>query len=185
VAPIEEWCVSPTSYRIEVKSPTLHYTVPAAGEQADPSDRESYLADTLLAMTIGRAFDPSKLKDQLVGEEDREIHNMRLKCEQVASGPMLGSAYCAQPETDILRLQSFGDESSIHNKIVVFQGVNLGTDVALFYYGQLAIVGHVDRIESYDPQKTPVELFKLEPPTATTISSSKERNAQEISDLAR
>jgi TonB family protein len=165
----EEWWVSRKSYRLVITSPSFNETIPSAKHEPAIADREAYLVHNLLDQVIHPIprFDVSEnLKAE---ERPHIISKTKLSClvitpslansknQPAHSGP--NSQFCTEPDSNVLRIrfdEGYGLEI-IRNRLASFLSTSVALDNAVSY-GKLAITGHVDVLEAYDPVKTPVEL---------------------------
>jgi TonB family protein len=166
----EEWWVSPKSHRLVITSPSFNETIPSAKNEPTTINREAYLVHNLLdqvAHPIPHFGGPTNLK---VEEKPYAVGKVKLSCLVVTSSVAkdkkessqakpVNSQFCTEPDRNVLRIRfddGYGLEI-VRNRLANF----LTTSVALengVSYGKLAITGHVDVLETYDPVKTPVEL---------------------------
>ncbi len=152
---IEEWWVSPQSFRLEIRSGSYNFTAPS-----DPSDspapaaqnRESYLVNELLDQVVHPIPDYGDFDGLAAAEATRSFGKVTLSCITVARPPRPPSEFCFEPGTSALR--GFIDEShssATRNRMGLFRGMNVGLDDALAFSGEVAISGHVDKLESFHP----------------------------------
>lgn len=164
---VEMWWVSPTSRRIVVKSGLLNLTVPSAAGAVVPHNRESYLVDRLLQEAV-HPIRTNGLEPGSVMEGPGKIIKSDYRCFQIVSGKgrrggRSGRQYCAELNADVLRIQfdaaSFAD---VRNKPAAFQKINIALDNNLSYGDQMAIQGHIEGVEAYDPAAQPLEMATVQ-----------------------
>ena len=177
---VEEWWVSPGSYRLEIVSPSLKVTVPAQdGAVLLPLDREKYLVDRLLreATDPMQPFTSSALA---ASEVDREVGQTKLACyvftmanNSVPDRPPVANI-CINPQSRAIRYE-FEDRAfrTVRNSLGIFNDTNVALDLQVAYQGTLAITGKVESLQSFDHSKSDVVLSKsLARSSSTSINAT-------------
>ena len=165
---IEEWWVSPTSRRIEIKSGSLNETFPAAPGAPVVHNRESYLVGLLLQQVIHPVPDYGGPDQVTVSEAKEPIVSVKtdFRCFRISAakargrgGRGAGTQYCAEVNADVLRIHyDSGGFADVRNRLATFQKVSLALDNNISYGNKQAIMGHVEALEGYDAAKQPLEL---------------------------
>jgi TonB family protein len=165
---IDEWWVSPTSYRIEVKSPALNETYPASSGAPVVHNRTSYLVHRLLQQVVHPVPDYGGADQVTVTEAKQPIMSVKtdFRCFQVSAAKQRGrggrggcAQYCAELNADVLRIYlDAGGFADVRNRLATFQKVSLALDNYISYGNKQAIIGHVEALEGYDAARQPLEL---------------------------
>ena len=172
---VEEWWVSPQSHRLVITSPSYNTTEPAAPDDPHTYNRLSFLLHELVKQVVDPVPQYGDFKNLKVVEEDRKISKVQLNCYYVmqatakvnADEPFKGAQFCTEPGHDELRLHLDGGEfAAVRNRMGKFRSVELGLDNSLSYAGKMAITGHIEILQSYDPAEAPVELTQARPQPA-------------------
>lgn len=178
---IERWSWPGAGHsRLIVAGATYHSPIPE-GVQVK-ANREYYLVSLLTrAMTNPAPSVPQKASSLVA--LDRTVQGADYDCVAPRRAPAGGAQlryapedeqfaddqdaaatrqWCAPAGSDVLRV-AFDDYDfvALHNKIANFNGVSYAQEVTLLYYGKVAIVGHVDTLETYKP--TAAELAPVTP----------------------
>lgn len=152
---IEEWWVSPQSRRLEIRSASYNLTLPRGPSDPPtpvPRNRESFLVNELLDEVVHPISDYGDFKDLEVTEATRKFGKVTLSCISVARPPRLPTQFCFTPDSNVLRGHlSEGQFAAARNQIATFRGAELGLDNGLAYAGKIAITGHIDSLESFQP----------------------------------
>lgn len=150
---IEEWWVSPSSRRLEIRSGSYNLTIPSDPADSPPArNRETYLVSELLDEVVHPIPVFPDFKGLNTAEVTRTVGAVTLSCIVVTRPPRLPSQFCFSPGTSALR--GYTDEShssAIRNRMGTFRGINVGLEDALAFDGQVAISGHVEKLESFHP----------------------------------
>lgn len=156
---IEEWWVSPQSRRLEIRSASYNLTIPTAPSDSPATvNRESYLVNELLGEVVHPIPGYGDFKNLDVTEAPRKFGTLTLSCISVAhaSGKFTSvtppTQFCFAPNSTVLRGHlGEGQFAAVRNQIATFRGVELGLDNNLAYGAKVAITGHVDALESFQP----------------------------------
>jgi TonB family protein len=169
---IEEWWMSPQARRLEIRSTSYNLTIPSGpSNPPEPSTRtrESYLVNELLNQVVHPIPDYGDFKDLVVTEASRNFGKVTLSCISVSRPPRMPSQFCVAPGSPALRgYLGEGQFAAARNRMATFRGVELGLDNALAYGGKVAISGHVDRLESFQPNPS-VALTSADPAIPSVI----------------
>lgn len=166
---IEEWWASPTSHRIVIESPSYHFTAPSTGsENSSRASREAYLVHNLLSQVVNPIPQFNATDAVKVEEQSKTFSKVPLSCFDVSTTTTYqghkttnsGPVYCTEPGKDILRIHFDTSEGMtiVRNHPGHFQGASVALDNSISYNEKMAIEGHVETLETFDPQKSPVEL---------------------------
>lgn len=158
---IEEWWVSPHERRLEIRSSSYNLTTPSSPSgPPDPAKRtrESYLVDELLDQVVHPIPDYGAANDLKFTEAPRTFGGkLTLSCITVngvneSSAP---SSFCFAPGSTVLRGQIGAAQFvAVRNSMATFRGIELGLDNALAYGSKVAISGHIDKLESFQPNSS-------------------------------
>jgi len=173
---IEEWWVSPGRSRIVIASPSYNSTVPGPSESPGHYDREAYLTNQLLTEVVHPVPNFGRLDGWDLRSSQRSVGNVNLSCIGVSRANLYGgvpqSELCSERDSGIFRVE-YGTAllTVTRNNSVRFMDKSLALDNAIAYGGQVAIQGHVDTLEAYDPAQSPVTLTTA-PSSAISLPSA-------------
>jgi TonB family protein len=173
---IEEWWVSPGSFRIVIASPSYNSTVPAGPESTGHYDRESYLTHELLTEVVHPVPNFGRLDALDLSSTQHAIQGINLSCLGISRAnyrfAVPETELCTERDSGVFRIE-YGTAllTVTRNNTIRFMSKSLAFDNAIAYGGQVAIQGHVDTLEAYDPTQSPVALTTA-PPSAVSLPSA-------------
>jgi TonB family protein len=154
---IEQWW---EPYHPKLRITSASHPDPITSTESAPYDREAYLVEKLLSQVVHPIPAFGGFKALKVYQFPSKIEKVSLTCFNVSRDlkskspePFgFGPNFCVQPGTNDLRLAL--DSASflaVRNHIATFRNISIGLDNAISYNGTLAITGHVDVLEGYQP----------------------------------
>ncbi len=160
---IEEWWVSTGGYRLVITSPSYNQTLPAPSGQSAIYNRDAFLVHALLDQVVHPIPNYGDYDGLAVSESTQKFNKLEFSCLSVSVAALhLGRqtpGFCTEPGLDILRLHlDSGDMMATRNQMVRFGTATAALDNSIGYAGRLAIKGHVDILEAYHPDATPLPL---------------------------
>lgn len=175
---IEEWWASPTEYRIEIHSGSVH-EIDATGQppQSAPLTRPSYLLNQLFQETVHPL--PPLYSRTTVTEAAQQFEKANLTCLRLHNpfhregGP---PTFCVDAGTENLRITQHDFEFVIRNQPGTFHGASVALFNDISFFGRDAITGKITVIErlNTDAAGTPV----LHPMPAETVADTAEQLAR-------
>jgi protein TonB len=173
---IEEWWASPTEYRIEINSGSIHEVV-ATGhpDQLAELSRTTYLLNQLFHDTVhplpplytGAAVTSAK---QLFEKADLTCLRLQTPLHMEAGPP----TFCVDAGTENLRISQHDFEFVIRNKPGTFHGVSVALINSISYFGRDAINGKITTIERLNPSAPGTPALQPEP-AATSSPDTAEK----------
>lgn len=165
---IEEWRVSTGGYRLVITSPSYNLTLPTTSGQSAIHNREAFLVQTLLDQVVHPIPNYGDYDGLAVSESTQKFNKLEISCLNVSLAAThmdkQTPGFCIQPGLDILRIHlDSGDMMATRNQMVRFGTATTALDNSIGYAGRIAIKGHVDVLEAYHPDATPLPLEMASP----------------------
>jgi hypothetical protein len=164
----EEWWVSSEHYRIVIQSPSINEVLPGTiAESPSKNLRELYLARELLSVAVHPFPRYSNLDEFEVSSSTKKTDGLALSCITVDTiegrGISTGSPTFCADQNNALRVRSNERASNLaRNSIGSFHDVNVSLDLQISYgtglYEKIAMTGHVNALQTFDPTKSAVEI---------------------------
>ena len=160
---VEEWWAAPDRARIVITSPSFNETLPGTPVT---NGREAYLVHLLLQETVHPMFKVSNPGSVIPTVVSQTFGQIPLSCTTIRmnSDDTEPRKYCTDPRTGDLRLLfTDGIRSDALNEISPALNAQVGMRHTIAYMGQVAIKGHVESIERFDPGLSNLTLGPVTP----------------------
>jgi TonB family protein len=156
---VEVWYAGKTGERVVVDSPSLNAVWPS--DHPPQVTRSSFLIDALL-VSFERPMPSLNVPDISVMSEKYIFGKSTLDCLQAQRAgdpdPHAYVGYCAEPGSNILRLSLAWQSREERNGNGRFLGTEVALDHSIAFGEHVAISGHVDKLEVWDPERDPEQV---------------------------
>jgi TonB family protein len=153
---LEEWWVAPHRHRVVIASQSFRDVEPAGPDVSTTLTREVFLVHQLRQSLVHPVMDFMR-DDGPVKQSKLEYDSIPLSC--FSSRSTLIEQQCVEADTGKLRLtMGAGGLLELRNHLATFHGTEIAWDEAISCAAKLAITGHIETLESFDPTVHPMEF---------------------------
>ena len=165
---VDEWWAGPEGSYIEVAAPSFGkvHDLQAGGLPDDEARRSLYLVRELLNV-VRAPYGSVPSEGKLVSLKQTE-GKVVMDCMYVRPKGSNGQASdytmaCVDEPTRAIRIVNNHKEVSLRNQPATFGSTHVALESEVLFLNRIAITGHIDSLESFDPANAPVSLEKPSP----------------------